>query len=64
MPVRNQATRANEAQILHTIKRQRMGLKPEFAHMHPIIDALLGSLILAFALGGLGAAWIKVGAGL
>ena len=59
-----QATKANHAQLENHIKRQRAGMTSEFAHDHPIIDAIAGSLILAVSVGGMIAYWIYVGAGL
>lgn len=38
--------------------------KNEFAQEHPIIDAMIGGLILAAGFGGMIAIWISVGAGL
>lgn len=38
--------------------------KKEFAQQYPIIDAMIGGLILAAGFGGMIAIWISVGAGL
>lgn len=58
------ATRANRAQIEQHIKRQRLGIAGmEFAHRHPILDAIGGALVLAGFFGGIIAFWIKAGAG-
>lgn len=40
-----------------------MQQKKEFAQEHPIIDAMIGGLILAAGFGGMIAIWISVGAG-
>jgi hypothetical protein len=61
--MKRQATKANRAQIEHHIKRQRAGLPADFAHAHPVIDAMIGGLILAAGFGGMIAIWISVGAG-
>lgn len=60
--MRQQATRANRAQIERHIKLQRAGMKGEFAHNHPIADAILGSIVLASFIGGMVALWVWVGA--
>lgn len=59
-----QATRATPEQIQHHILRQSHGLKSDFAHMHPIADAILGTLTLALFFGGMFAAFVHQGAGL
>ena len=62
--MKRQATKAaNLAQVRHTIERQKRGMGAEFAHRHPILDAVLGSLVLLATVGGAVAYWIKVGAG-
>lgn len=62
--MKQQATRANPAQIAQHIRRQRAGVSGlEFAHAHPVIDALCGAIILAAGVGGMVGMWIKVGAG-
>ena len=58
-----QATRANRAQVEQHIERQKRGLGSEFAQDHPVIDAIVGSFMLAFAVGGMVALWVSVGAG-
>ena len=60
-----QATRANRAQIEKHICRQRAGIPGmEFAESHPVLDAILGTVVLATGFGGMIAAWVYVGAGL
>lgn len=55
----NQALPLFEAQQMKQ-KQQ----KKEFAQQYPIIDAMIGGLILAAGFGGMIAIWISVGAGL
>lgn len=60
----DQATKANDAQIRHHIERQRSGIPGmEFAHRHPIIDAVVGGIILALFFGTAIAGWIAIGSG-
>lgn len=59
-----QATKANDAQIRQHIERQRRGIPGmEFAHSHPIIDAVAGGLILAIFFGTAITGWIAIGLG-
>jgi len=58
-----QATRLNRAQLEQEIARQREGLPCQFAHRHPIVDAVIGSLVLLVGFGGMIAYWIAKGAG-
>lgn len=62
--MRTQATKATRQQINHHILRQRDGLKSDFSHMHPIADAIIGSLTLALFFGGMFATAIYQGANL
>lgn len=63
--MRQQATKANTAQIEQHIERQRLGISGmEFAHRHPVIDAVGGVIVLAAGFGWMAWAWVKVGAGL
>lgn len=62
---KKQATRANRNQIEQHIKRQRQGIPGmEFAHRHPILDAVLGALLLAAFITITIGALIKCGAGI
>lgn len=61
--MKTQATRLNRAQLEQEIARQREGLPCQFAHRHPIVDAILGSLVLLVGFGGMIAYWIAKGAG-
>ena len=58
-----QATKATPEQIARHIEQQRQGLKPEFADLHPVADAVMGIAALALFIGGMIVMWIKVGAG-
>lgn len=63
--IKKQATRANRAQVEQHIKRQKSGISGmDFAHRHPIVDALAGAALLVLFVGGMVALWIKVGAGI
>ena len=62
--IKKQATRANRAQVEQHIKRQRTGISGmEFAHRHPVLDAIAGAALLVVTIGGMVAMWIKWGAG-
>lgn len=60
--MKRQATKANEAQIRQHIQRQKTGRTGDFEQDHPILVALIGTAVLAFAIGGMLAAWIAQGA--
>jgi hypothetical protein len=60
--MKQQATRANEAQIRQHIERQKDGLSGDWESDNPILAALIGTAVLAFAIGGMLAAWIAQGA--
>lgn len=62
--MKQQAVKATPEQIERAIKRQRAGLKPEFADLYPKTELALGALTLIAFFGGLILAWIDVGAAL
>lgn len=63
--MKTMATRANRAQIEQHIRRQRLGIAGmEFAHRHPVLDAIGGAVVLVIGFGDAFAALIAKGAGL
>jgi len=62
--MRQQATKANTAQIEQHVKRQQAGLSGDWEQDHPFIAALIGVSVLALSIGLMVAAWVAKGAAL
>ena len=76
--MRTQATRCTQKQLAHLAHWQARGYTfgrnesapestltpPSFATRHPILDALIGGMILLIGFGGMIAIWVSAGAGL
>jgi hypothetical protein len=62
--MRQQATKANTAQIELHVKRQKEGLPSDWESDHPFIAALIGVSVLALSIGLIVATWVSAGAGL
>jgi hypothetical protein len=62
--MRQQATKANTAQIEQHIERQKEGLSGDWEQDHPFIAALIGVSVLALSIGLIVATWVAKGAGL